>query len=100
MARPQLIDRQWWLMNAFSKGRPCYVSTLWSRAKYESFEDLQVDIRSLMLERMISGGKFDKNDHTLTATPTQRGKDWIRKWRREQIPNKFDEIPEAGFTET
>lgn len=84
--RPNLKDRQWWLLNAFSYGAECHLMTIMQRGGYRNERPLIEDVKCLAEQDLISGATMTER-RFIVAKPTQRGRTWARKWRREQVEN-------------
>lgn len=85
MARPELLDRQWWLLNAFSYGKPARLPGLFLHGGYESEQEFVLDVRELHKNELIGSAAMDKVEKSVVVKPTQRGRAWARKWRKSQV---------------
>lgn len=92
MARPELLDRQWWLLNAFSYGKPARLPGIFLHAGYDTDREFVADVRELFKQDLISSAAMNAHDKAVIAKPTQRGRAWARKWRREQVEKLAEQL--------
>jgi len=80
-----LLDRQWFLLNALTAPNGADFNGIMWRAGYKNFKALAIDLSILKEAGVLSWVRFNADDRTVRAGIPEEGHKALRVWRRNQV---------------